>query len=68
MANAEASAPLARQLAEERIIIRDCSDFPGLDPSYFRVAVRLPGENQRLANALARVLAKSAAHAPPEVC
>ncbi|HWI40219.1 MAG TPA: aminotransferase class I/II-fold pyridoxal phosphate-dependent enzyme, partial [Verrucomicrobiae bacterium] len=51
------SAPLLadRLLAEERILIRDCSDFRGLGPSFIRLAVRTTGENLRLLGALRRV-------------
>lgn len=36
----------------DRILIRDCGSFEGLDEWYFRVAVRLPDQNERLAGAL----------------
>jgi threonine-phosphate decarboxylase len=39
-------------LASDRILIRDCSSFEGLDGRYFRVAVRLPVENDRLFRAV----------------
>lgn len=32
----------------DRILIRDCGSFEGLDDWYFRVAVRLPDQNDRL--------------------
>ncbi len=35
-----------------RILIRDCASFEGLDDWYFRVAVRLPDQNDRLINAI----------------
>jgi threonine-phosphate decarboxylase len=34
--------------ASDRILIRDCGSFDGLDDRYFRVAVRLPEQNDRL--------------------
>lgn len=43
---------LAAQLARERILIRDCSSFPGLGAAYFRVAVRHRRDNTRLLAAL----------------
>ena len=43
---------LQRQLLTRGIMIRNCSNFPGLDPTYFRVAVRSPKENARLIEAL----------------
>ena len=40
---------LKRNIFErDRILIRDCGSFEGLDDYYFRVAVRLPAENDRL--------------------
>ncbi|MDA7980739.1 MAG: cobyric acid synthase [Pirellulales bacterium] len=41
-------------LQSERIAIRPCADFIGLDDRYFRLAVRTDEENSKLANALAR--------------
>jgi histidinol-phosphate/aromatic aminotransferase/cobyric acid decarboxylase-like protein len=39
-------------LQNEQILIRDCLSFPELGDRYFRVAVRLEHENQKLINAL----------------
>ncbi len=39
-----------------RILIRDCGSFEGLGDRYFRVAVRLPHQNDRLVAALKEVL------------
>jgi L-threonine-O-3-phosphate decarboxylase len=39
-----------------KILIRDCLSFPTLGDRFFRVAVRLPEENQRLIEALAQQL------------
>lgn len=36
----------------ERIVIRECGSFEGLDERYFRVAIRLPDQNERLLQAL----------------
>lgn len=36
----------------ERIVIRTCSSFDGLDERHFRIAIRLPEQNDRLLNAL----------------
>ncbi|WAS04193.1 threonine-phosphate decarboxylase CobD [Gloeomargaritales cyanobacterium VI4D9] len=41
-----------RLLVNHRILIRDTLSYPELGAGYFRVAVRLAGENQRLLNAL----------------
>jgi threonine-phosphate decarboxylase len=50
------SAELRSRLLEKRILIRDCSNFQGLDGRFFRVAVRTGEENRRLCAALAEVL------------
>lgn len=47
---------LQQRLLYQGVLIRDCSNYRGLDASYFRVAVRTPGENRRLCNALLAVL------------
>ena len=39
-------------LQKDKILIRDCLSFPELGDRYFRVAVRLEHENQKLINAL----------------
>jgi threonine-phosphate decarboxylase len=51
--------PPARKLREDlltsdRILIRDCHSFEGLDDHYVRFAIRLPEQNQRLLDALVR--------------
>jgi L-threonine-O-3-phosphate decarboxylase len=43
-------------LKSHQIFIRDCLSFPELGSNYFRVAVRLPRENQRLLSALQTIL------------
>ncbi|AJE02433.1 threonine-phosphate decarboxylase CobD [Geobacter pickeringii] len=52
-----AAAELCRRLAVERILVRDCSSFRGLDGRFFRVAVRSGEENDLLLEALGRALA-----------
>lgn len=47
---------LDQTLADEGILIRNCSNFPGLSPGDFRVAVRLENENRILLNALKKAL------------
>jgi L-threonine-O-3-phosphate decarboxylase len=48
---------LQKQLLEhDKILIRDCLSFPELGDRYFRVAVRLPSENQRLIDGLTSCL------------
>jgi histidinol-phosphate/aromatic aminotransferase/cobyric acid decarboxylase-like protein/adenosyl cobinamide kinase/adenosyl cobinamide phosphate guanylyltransferase len=43
---------LCRQLRRRGIAVRPCASFPGLDASYFRLAVRSPEANDRLLRAL----------------
>ncbi|NEZ58791.1 threonine-phosphate decarboxylase CobD [Adonisia turfae] len=43
-------------LKSHKILIRDCLSFPELGENYFRIAVRLPGENDQLLTALAQAL------------
>ncbi len=48
---------LQRDLLQHgQILIRDCLSFPELGDRYFRVAVRLPEDNERLVTALRRAL------------
>jgi len=47
----EASALQAALLHRHRLLIRDCASFEGLGTRDFRVAVRLPEENNRLLRA-----------------
>jgi len=49
------SAELVDRMAEQRVLVRDCQSF-GLGQSYIRVAVRNRQENQKLIQALERVL------------
>ena len=51
------SAAFLRQaLLAENILIRDCSNYPGLSPAYIRLAVKLPEQNRRALTALAKIL------------
>ena len=43
-------------LRSHQILIRDCLSFPELGENYFRVAVRLPAENDQLLAALTQAL------------
>jgi threonine-phosphate decarboxylase len=44
-----AAAPLVAHLLERRILVRDCTNWPGVPfPSSVRVAVRTRPENERL--------------------
>ncbi len=49
------AAELRKELLKRMILIRDCSNFHGLDGGFFRVAVRKREENVRLVGALREV-------------
>ncbi|HYW79392.1 MAG TPA: threonine-phosphate decarboxylase CobD, partial [Thermoguttaceae bacterium] len=51
------AAALAERLLQERIAIRVCENFEGLDGRFFRVAVRDEADNRRLVDALRALLA-----------
>ena len=51
-----AAPQLAKELAQQNILIRSCEDFHGLDTRFFRVAVKSRQENGRLVAALRAVL------------
>lgn len=44
------------RLLEQGILIRRCSDFSGLDDTFFRIAVRRHEDNERLADAVREIL------------
>jgi len=54
------STELFHYLAKERMLIRDCSSFDGLDGKYFRVAVKDRVDNERLLEKLQEALNRSA--------
>jgi threonine-phosphate decarboxylase len=54
------STMLKELLAKERILIRDCCTFVGLDDSYFRVTVRSAKDNQKLTETIKQILSKTA--------
>ena len=51
--NGLTAAQLRSRLVQKGLLIRDCGNFQGLDGRFFRVAVRLRGENDLLLNELA---------------
>jgi threonine-phosphate decarboxylase len=53
------STKLKEALAKERILIRDCCTFMGLDDKYFRVTVRSANDNQKLVKAISQVFETS---------
>jgi threonine-phosphate decarboxylase len=50
------STKLKEMLAQECILIRDCSTFMGLDDTFFRVTVRSAKDNQKLIQAITKTL------------
>lgn len=50
------AAALQDRLLQELILIRDCTDFEGLDNRFFRVAVKKRVHNKKLLQAIAGVL------------
>ena len=53
------AAALKEYLArEEGILIRDASNFEGLDERFFRVATQTPEENDELVRAIAKWMAE----------
>jgi cobyric acid synthase CobQ/L-threonine-O-3-phosphate decarboxylase len=54
--NGQTSPTLAANLLNHGILIRCCDNYEGLDPSYFRIAVRTQEENDVLLTALHQVL------------
>ena len=48
--------PLAEPLRRRGILLRSCGNYPGLDESWYRTAVRTRAENERLLRALGEVL------------
>jgi len=55
-----AGSELCMALLTNGIAIRDCANFPGLGPDFFRVAVRTEQENATLLTALAELIHPSA--------
>lgn len=47
---------LRERLMQQHLLIRDCANFVGLTPQFFRVAVRTREENDRLVGALKGIL------------
>lgn len=46
---------LSQAMKEKKILIRDCSNYPGLSQGYYRIAVRTHEENRHLIEALAEI-------------
>lgn len=45
-------------LLKKKILIRDCRDYEGLEPGYYRIAVRTREENRKLIDALREICKK----------
>jgi len=52
------STKLKEVLTNQRILIRDCCTFMGLDDHYFRVTVRSAKDNQKLTKTIKQILRK----------
>ena len=50
---------LGEYLAKQGILIRDCSNYKGLEKGYFRIAVRTHAENNRFLDALSQVVSET---------
>ena len=53
----QAPETLGDALRQRGIVLRSCGNYPGLDGSWYRTAVRIAPENQQLIEALQEVLA-----------
>ena len=49
------STTIQKQLLEDKILIRDCSNFRGLDSHHFRIAVKKRKENLKLIKGLSKI-------------
>ncbi len=54
--NRMSAEELYRMMLRDRLVIRRCGNYKGLDDRYFRVAVRRKEENERLVESLRRIL------------
>ncbi|MDR3160530.1 MAG: aminotransferase class I/II-fold pyridoxal phosphate-dependent enzyme [Spirochaetaceae bacterium] len=53
---AGAGAAFFRALRDRGILIRSCANYPGLDDSFYRIAIRRPRENRRLLAAIGEIV------------
>jgi threonine-phosphate decarboxylase len=49
------SKKIQKKLIKEKILIRDCSNFRGLDNKFIRIAIRTHKENVKLVRALEEI-------------
>lgn len=47
---------LKEKLLEKHILIRDCSNYKGLEKGYFRIAIKKHDDNEKLINALKEII------------
>lgn len=50
------AADFTEQMKQRGILIRDCSNYPGLEATYIRIAVRTHAENEKLIEAFKNIL------------
>jgi threonine-phosphate decarboxylase len=50
------STELMNAMAQHNILVRDCSNYPGLSSEYIRVAVKSPSQNAQLLTTLKKVI------------
>lgn len=51
-------ADIYEKLLENKILIRSCGDYKGLDESWLRIAIKQHDENKRLIETLDKILGK----------
>ena len=49
------SSKLQKKLLKKKILIRDCSNFRGLNKNYFRIAVKTRKDNRKLVHELEQI-------------
>lgn len=52
------AADIRKLLLQHKILIRDCSNYPGLSPYFIRVAIKRPAQNAALLKAIRQVIGK----------
>lgn len=52
----ESDVPLYRQLKENGILVRDCSNFTGLNERFVRIGLKTPEENRELRKAITEAM------------
>lgn len=52
--------PLYDRLLQKKILIRDCENFQGLSKGYYRIAVKLRSENEKLLKAIGECVERKA--------